>query len=286
MDAYLESGDTLDSRQFILAVKRLADSLSYGTDASPFRGSGIEYAQSRLYEPGDPVKAIDWRVTARTSRYHIKEYETPKRLPAYLLVDTSASMTIRSRKLSKYALAVHIAGGIAFACLDRVSPVGLLAVGSRDFHVRPSLSRQQILKWLHELRRYRLDETTRLGSSILELRPSLTARSLIVGLSDFHDPGAVAALKSLAQQHDCVALELLDPAEEGVPGAGFLRAREVETGRSFVTRGGRRWVDTGPLRQELRRGGVDHLLLRTDASVAHELRSFFKSRALLGRGAR
>ena len=100
------------------------------------------------------------------------------------------------------------------------------------------------------------------------------------------DPEAVAAIKSLAQQHDCVALQLLDPAEEGLPGAGFLRAREVETGKAFVTRGGQRWVDTEPLRNELRRGGVDHLLLRTDASVAHELRSFFKSRGLLGRGAR
>jgi uncharacterized protein (DUF58 family) len=286
MDAYLESSDTLDSRQFILAVKRLADSLGYGTDASPYRGSGIEYAQSRPYEPGDPVKAIDWRVTARTSKYYIKEYEAPKRMPVYLLVDTSASMTISSRKLSKYALAVHIAGGIAFACLDRISPVGVLAVGSRDFHVTPSLSRQQILKWLHELRRYRLDETTRLGRSIVELRPSLSTRCLIVVLSDFHDPESIAAIKSMAQQHDCVALQLIDPAEEGVPGAGFVRAREVETGTPFVTRGGHRWVDTKSLRQELRRGGVDHLMLRTDARVAHELRNFFKGRGLLGRGAR
>ncbi len=286
MDAYLENSDTLDSRQFILAVKRLADSLGYGTDTSPYRGSGIEYAQSRPYEPGDPVKSIDWRVTARSLKYFIKEYEAPKRMPVYLLVDTSASMTLSSRKLSKYGLAVHIAGGLAFACLDRISPVGVLSVGSREFHVTPSLSRQQILKWLHELRRYRLDETTRLGRSIVELRPALSTRSLIIVLSDFHDPDSIPALKSLAQQHDCVALQLLDPAEEGLPGAGFLRAREVETGTPFVTRGKNRWVETQGLRQELRRAGVDHLLLRTDARIAYELRSFFKSRSLLGKGAR
>ncbi|MGV2340127.1 MAG UNVERIFIED_CONTAM: hypothetical protein LVR18_41095 [Planctomycetaceae bacterium] len=45
-----------DSRQFIIAVKKLADSFSYGTDRSPFRGSGIEYVQSRQYQPGDPVR--------------------------------------------------------------------------------------------------------------------------------------------------------------------------------------------------------------------------------------
>ena len=74
MEGFIESADTLDSRQFYIAIKRLADSFSYGTDRSPFVGSGVEFAQSRQYQYGDPIRSIDWRVTARTGKVYIKEF--------------------------------------------------------------------------------------------------------------------------------------------------------------------------------------------------------------------
>jgi uncharacterized protein (DUF58 family) len=286
-DTYtLEPIDHLDAKQFVIAIKRLADSLSYGTDKSPFVGSGIEYAQSRPYQPGDPIKSMDWRITARTRKFFVKEYEAPKRLPVYLLVDTSASMVVSSVRMSKLAAAIHIAGGLAFACLDRVSPVGMVGIGERELRYSPSLSRDRVLQWLHQLRTYRLNEGTRLQRRLQELGALLNERALLIVLSDLNDPAAIPSLKQLAQQHDCVALQLRDPAEKQIRGAGWMRAQEAETGQPFVTRGKRLGIDQEQLTSDLRRARVDHLLIETDQPFVDKLRHFFKARGLLGRGAR
>ncbi|MEM9015943.1 MAG: DUF58 domain-containing protein, partial [Verrucomicrobiota bacterium] len=278
MEGQLETCDELDTRQFLLAVRRMADSFSYGTDRSPFLGSGIEYVQSRPYEYGDPVKNLDWRVTARTGRYHVKEYEAPKRMPCWLLIDTSASMTISSQARSKYAQAVHIAGGLALACLDRVSPVGILGVGEQDLRVEPSLSREQILQWMHRLRTYRFDERTSLSRRIVELNPSLTSTSLVIVLSDLYDAEALPALKQLAQRHDVAVIQLADPAESELGGAGFIRGREAETGTSFTTLSRRVSLGKDRVASELKRGRIDHLYLPTNEPVVLPLRPFFESR--------
>ena len=75
MQEYLESADPLDTRRFMVAVKRLSDSLTYGTDASHFLGQGLEYVQSRPYQSGDSIKSVDWRVTARIGKLYVKEFK-------------------------------------------------------------------------------------------------------------------------------------------------------------------------------------------------------------------
>jgi uncharacterized protein (DUF58 family) len=285
MEHYLEHADPLDSRQFLIAVKRIADSLSYGTDSSRFLGQGLEYVQSRPYQPGDPVKSIDWRVTARMSKVYVKEYEVPKCIPVWLVVDTSSSMAISSLPLSKYSLAVQTAGGIALACLDRVSPVGVLGAGEKNILVKPSLSRDTVLQWMHDLRHHRMDEQTRLGTKLKALEASLKSKSLIIILSDFHDPTAIATLKLLGANHDCIALQYIDPSENSTTGAGFFHGSEAETGASFLAHSGRQHSDPNALAAALKKASIDHLMIQTDQPVIQRLRYFLQSRGVLtGKG--
>ena len=270
--------DPLDARQFELAMRRLANALSYGQESSPFLGAGIEYVQSRPYQPGDPVKFIDWRVTARTGKFHVKEYEAPKQMPVYLLVDTSASMCVSSQPLSKYAWAVQIAGGLALAAIDHMNPVGVLTVGERDLHHTPTLARNSVLQWMHQLRRYRFSEGTTLGRCARELAPRVEQRCLFIALSDLHDPDAVPAIKLMAQHHDCAVLHFVDPSERGRTGGGIFRAVEAETGREFVAHGFSRWIEPDEI-HALSRAGVDYLRLPTNEPMLARVRHFFKHRA-------
>ena len=270
--------DPLDARQFEITIKRLADALTYGQESSPFLGAGMEYVQSRLYQAGDPVKFIDWRITGRTGRFHVKEYEAPKQMPVYLLVDTSASMAVTSLKMSKYAWAVQIAGGIALAAVEHMNPVGLMTVGDRPLHHTPDLSRGTIMQWLHQLRHYHFTEGTTLGKRVRELIPRVEQRCLFIVVSDLHDPDAIPAIKLMAHDHDCAVLHLEDPAERGGLRAGILRGVEAESGQEFVASGGTRFF-IGEDAKALSRAGVDYVKLPTDEPILPRLRHFLKNRS-------
>ena len=278
----------LADRPFEIAVRRLADDLRYGLDASRFVGSGIDYVQSRPFVEGDPVRDLDWKVTARSGRHHVKQYESLKTTPVYLLVDTSASMTVSSQRLGKHTLATLVAGGLALSALRRLSPVGLLGGGSRRLHFRPSLSVPGVFRWLHELRRPGGKEGTRLGERLDQLQGLLRTGSLIVVISDLHDPEAVPAIKRVAQRHDCITIQIEDPAERGRLGGGLFRGVEAETGRTFVGHGWSRWfrgVGDRPAAR-LKSAGVDYILLATDRPFVPPLRRLLADRGRLVRNTR
>jgi len=275
--------DPVDSRQFELAVKQLADSIAFGPDDSIYHGSGVEYSQSRVYLPGDSVKLIDWKVTARTGKFYVKEYQEPRQIPLYILLDTSASMCVSSLRLSKYAWAVRIAAGLALAAQSRLTPVGLVTCGDRRVRIEPTLVRNDVLRWAHALRRHGYLEGTNLGRRVRELIPTLRRRSALVVLSDLHDPDAAAALRLVAQEHDLIVLHFRDPAETGVRGAGLFRGREAETGRTFFASGLRRWRLAGGLKRQLSRQRIDYLLVQTDRPILAPLRAFLRAR---GRGSK
>ena len=272
----------------IMAVKRLADSLSYGTDHSPFLGAGIEYVQSRPYQYGDPDQADRLEgdgANTQGARQGVRSAQADAGLPAdrYVGVDDHQLAS----QASKYETAVFLAGGLALACLERISPVGLLGIGGQSLHVRPSLSKDQIMQWLHKLRTYRYDEPTSLGSRLAELIPSLSHRVLVIVLSDLHDPRALPSLRRLAQQHDAVVLQTSRPCRRAAARRGL---RPGPRGRDRL---GIRRPRAGPLARpgaDQRRAEEERDRPSADrdrqARTSHGSATSSSIRNLLGRGAR
>jgi uncharacterized protein (DUF58 family) len=161
-----------------------------------------------------------------------------------------------------------------------------MTVGDRELRLEPSLSRDKVMLWLHQLRHYRCDESTTLAARLGVLLPSLPSRVLMIVLSDLHDRNALSVLKVAGQKHDVLVIQMQDPAEEPMTGAGFFRGREVESGVQFFSQGKRAVVDFETAETELRAAGVDRLRLRTDRPILAPLQQFVKARGIFGRMAR
>ncbi|MCA9284831.1 MAG: DUF58 domain-containing protein [Phycisphaerales bacterium] len=284
MHPALRPPDELAHGDFEMVVRRLADDLAFGMDVSRFVGSGLEYAQSRPYAPGDPMKSMDWRITARLGKPFVKEYETLKRTGMFLLVDTSASMGVGSTPLTKHDLAIWIAAAVGLVGQRRMSPVAVIGGGERETRVEPSLRRGDLWRALDPLRSASLDEGTRLAERLADIDARASRASMVIAISDLHDPEAIGALRHAALKHDCIALHLLDPAERGRLRAGFYRGQEAETGRIFAGHGHVGWPGEGELASDLARSGVSYLRLQTDQSFLAPLRHFLSFRPSIGGG--
>ncbi|MBL9121517.1 MAG: DUF58 domain-containing protein [Phycisphaerae bacterium] len=280
----LRPPDELARGDFEMVVRRLADDLAYGMDVSRFVGSGLEYAKSRPYEQGDPIKMIDWKITARTNRPYVKEYETLKRTSLVILIDTSASMSITSTATSKHDLAVWIGAAIGLIGLRRMSPVALVGGGERETRFEPSLLRSDLWQALEPLRVGVLTEKTRLAERLRDASLRLDRSSLLVVLSDLHDPDAIDALRNAGHRHETLAIHLVDPAERGRLRAGFVRAAEAESGATFLAHGRTSWVSEEHVSSELVRSGVASLTLHTDRPFVAPLRQFLAFRPATGGG--
>lgn len=271
---------------FEMVARRLADDLAFGADASLFVGSGLEYAQSRPYEPGDSVRQFDWRLTAKTGKPYVKQYETLKRIALYLTVDTSSSMSVSSIPLSKHDLAIWIASAIGLVGQRRLSPVAIVGGGERETRLEPSLAQGDLWRALEPLRMHARAEATQIADRIRSLEPRLDRSSILVVLSDLHDPEIGTSLRHAAQKHDVIVLHLEDPAESKPLRAGFFRGIEAETGKMFLGGGLQKWRGHSNIVQELVGAGVSYLHLRTDLPFIPPLRYFLASRAVASRGNR
>lgn len=210
-----------------------------GSHASTFRGRGMEFDETRAYQPGDDVRVIDWRVTARTGRVHTKLFHEERERPVMLLVDQRPHMRFGTRDAFKSVVAARAAATVAWSARDGGDRVGALILGGPDLSsglVRPQRSRARLLHLLHTLSAATARTPAEAGSEpppSLADALSLLARTsrpgtLIYVFSDFADLALAAEreLARLACGRQVVCVLIYDRLEEEAPRAGDYRVSD------------------------------------------------------------
>ena len=277
-------------RKIQIRTSHLVSDLFAGQYQSAFRGRGIEFAEVRLYQPGDDVRTIDWNVTARSGVPHVKRYSEERELTVMLLVDVSASTYFGSVKQLKSTLAAELGALFAFSAITNNDKVGLVVFTDRiELALRPRKGTHHVLRVIRELLSAKpAGRGTDIAAALEHLNHVTKRRCVVFLVSDFLTPGWRRALKVASRRHDVVAVVLEDPREAELPAVGLVELEEAETGERYVV-DTRDWkVRDGFARmaalarverdRELRATDVDAIVVGTDRPYTEALMRFFRMR--------
>ena len=216
-----------------------------GGHFSSFKGRGIEFDESRLYQAGDDLRTIDWRVTARTGEPHTKVFREERNRPIIAWIDLRRPMMFATQGAYKAVVAAEAVAVVAWSAVANGDRLGGLVFSDVDHHeLRPVLGRRAALRLFQlicDSWRQPGDSGTDMASTAHALaRLSRVARpgSLIFLASDFRNLDAESErhLKRLAAHSDLLLMHIYDPIEAELPPPG--RYRIQASGRTIA-------VDTG-----------------------------------------
>ena len=199
-----------------------------GSHASAIRGRGLDYAEVREYQAGDDIRAMDWRVTARTGDAHIKVFREEKERPVLLVCDLRAAMRFGSRRALKQVLAADLTALFAWAALEHGDRIGALLFNDElETDLRPKTGRKQVLQLLNELTTMApsasADPQQRMQQICRHLRRIARPGSAIYFISDWtgFDADCEQQLHSVTRHCDLVAVHISDPLEAELPPPGL-----------------------------------------------------------------
>jgi uncharacterized protein (DUF58 family) len=211
-------------------------SLQTGAYVSHFRGRGMEFDESRPYQPGDDPRNIDWRVTARSTTAYTKLFREERERPVLIVVDLRRTMHFATRGCYKSVAASRAAGLLSWAAHHRGDRLGGLVFGDTTHReIKPRLGRQAALRYLHELVQHPdwaapagqppRAEADPLTQAMAALRRVVRPGSLLVLLSDFTDfsRAAQSYLAGIARHSEVMAVFVSDPLERRLPPPGRYR---------------------------------------------------------------
>jgi uncharacterized protein (DUF58 family) len=217
-----------------------------GNRLSLFKGRGMEFAETRPYQPGDDVRQIDWRVTARTGRPHTKLYREERERPVMTWVDLRAHMFFATRGMFKSAMAVRLTALVAWAAHAHGDRIGGCVTGTAGESIlEPDRGRHGVLRFLRALeqgcaydpcKRTSILSAVDVSRSLLSLRRTVRPGTIVFLVSDFHDLLVETAdlLASLGPHCDLTLCCIHDPLEAELPPPGWYPIAAADGQRLLI----------------------------------------------------
>lgn len=266
-----------------MAVIGRIEGLLQGDHGGLLPGPGGEPGDARPYVPGDDVRRIDWNVSARAQRPHVRDTTADRELETTLVVDVSGSMSFGSGSSSKADVAMGAAAVFGFLTDRAGDRVGAVIVGNGAIrNVAAESGRAHVYAILGLLGADAVGGEGDLAAGLMRVARLKRRRGLVVVISDFVDgTDWRRPLRSLSQKHDVVAVEVFDPREFELADVGMVKMVDPETGSVA-------WVDTGSrttresfaegaqrrlgsMTSEMAAAGVSHIRLACTADWATQL---------------
>jgi Uncharacterized conserved protein (some members contain a von Willebrand factor type A (vWA) domain) len=277
-------------RRLEISSRGLVKNVLAGEYSSVFKGRGVEFADVRPYVPGDDIRTLDWRTTARTGEPYVRRYAEERERTVLFLVDQSASGGFGTEMRTKSELATEVCAVLAFTAVRNNDRVGAAFFSDRvERYVPPARGQRHALRVIRELLTFRPEGTLTDIAAALEFTARvLRRRSIVFILSDWLDSGYEKALEMVARRHDTIAVALTDVRDGAMSAAGLVSLRDPESGAWRYVDSSRAEVREALSRmsgareaafeRSIRRHGADLISLRTGESYVAPLHAFFRMR--------
>lgn len=246
MDETRQQTEQLLNLNLDLMSRSVVEGFITGLHKSPFHGFSVEFAEHRLYNTGESVKSIDWKLFARTDKLFIKRFEEETNLRCQLVIDTSSSMYFPAGKYNKARFSVYAAAALIYLLKRQKDAFGLSTFGEDLYFnsaCRSTLAHQKILFQELESLLITAPKTrkTSLAKTLHFLSDSLHQRSMVIIFSDLFEgmdnqADLIAAIRHLRyNKHEVIIFQVLDQEKElefSFENRPWLFT-DLETGREF-----------------------------------------------------
>lgn len=208
-----------------LLAKQVVEGFITGLHKSPFHGFSVEFAEHRLYNPGEPTKNIDWKLYARTDRLYTKRYEEETNLRCHVLLDNSSSMYFPDENYNKLQFSIYSTACLIYMLKKQRDAVGLSVFSDKIedyFDARSSAAHHQLLFYTlgKMLKSNEKNKQTSTAEILHLMAERIKKRSLVIIFSDMFDQSddddaLFDALKHLKYyQHEIILFHVSDKAKE------------------------------------------------------------------------